>query len=304
MRKLDVHIHTNKSCNLRCIHCYNNSGEASDIPQTEALLDLIEYLCNTYDADIHLEGGEIFLRPDLIEKMNVFSDKILNSVTVTTNGTIFFDGPDQVNTLRRIRTLRISVEGGSAQTHETIRGGNFETVLGNAMKFQGLDIPVCIRITLNRLNFRGFINDTIVKLANRGFKCFQVYEFQSVGRGKDSADILSLKCTLDELFEEMYSAHPKGVTLKMMFSAVREKEILKWKSALESKGYTISRVQEESSVSIRENGDVYKCAWDNDPSNAICNWYNDKEARQIIDRSDLRHSCVHCSMFCIALDTR
>ena len=59
-KSIEVHLHTNYSCNLFCRHCYNNSGSCNkSILSPELVLDLLEKLCAGYEAEIHLEGGEI-----------------------------------------------------------------------------------------------------------------------------------------------------------------------------------------------------------------------------------------------------
>ena len=300
MIQLDLHLHTNTDCNLFCIHCYNNSGEMNDRPKIERLISTIRLICASYHASIHLEGGEIFLRPDLLFKMDDLPLEILKSITVTTNGTIFYDDPKIIHMLQSLASLRVSIEGHTAALHERIRGGSFEKILNNAKKYQNLDVPVCLRITLNRLNYRGFIENTICSLAAKKFTRFQIYEFQSVGRGKNYASELSLNFPLNDLFQEMCEVRIPDVHLSMMFPYGRRQEILEAKSALEKSGYQVITFLPEASVSIHADGSVYKCAWDNDPRNALCNWYhNEKNALQTLQNSNLIHSCEHCSAFCI-----
>lgn len=303
MKSLEVHLHTNTSCNLHCIHCYNNSkiNAKQDIPDVKALYDTIDSICSSYQAEIHLEGGEIFLRPELLSEMNKFSDDVLEKITITTNGSFFYDNPKIINMLKRLAYLRISVEGHMAEQHEAIRGGSFDTVIQNAKKYQELNIPVCLRITLNKLNYHNFISKTILGLADMGFRDFQVYEFQSVGRGNESKQLLSLNHPLTNLFEEMYDTPIPDIQLKMMFSSERKAEILDAKRSLATKSYKVCEIQSEAGISIHANGDVYRCAWDNNPANVLCNWYNDENALNFIQSSDLAHTCSHCSAFCIAL---
>ena len=60
--QLEVHLHTNYSCNLRCGHCYNNSGGRNQeaLPQ-QLVMGIITAFCAAYDVEFHLEGGEIWI---------------------------------------------------------------------------------------------------------------------------------------------------------------------------------------------------------------------------------------------------
>lgn len=136
--KIEVHLHTNDNCNLKCIHCYNKSGEGSayNIPEIESLLKLIQYFCTAYEAEIHLEGGEIFLRPDLLHRMNSLPQETLQCVTITTNGTIRIDEPEIIDMLRKINALRISVEGHTDGQQRIVRGIDLEKVVEYALFYK------------------------------------------------------------------------------------------------------------------------------------------------------------------------
>ena len=111
MKKIEVHLHTNTNCNLLCMHCYNRSGgKVNYCPSVEEIINTILYIFNKYDAEMHLEGGEIFLRPDLLRAMDSLPDSILQNITVTTNGTIFINDETILHMVRRLEALTISIE--------------------------------------------------------------------------------------------------------------------------------------------------------------------------------------------------
>lgn len=227
MNKVELHLHTNNNCNLRCAHCYNNSGEIlSKNPDHDNIINTIQDICTNYDAEIHLEGGEIFLIPQLLKKMYCIPEKILKSITITTNGTIFTDDTSIINMLKKIKVLRVSVEGYNSLLHEEIRGGSFNAVIENARRYQELGIPVCIRITLNRMNYDGFVNNTIMGLYNMGFENFQVYEFQSVGRGLVNEKKYLLGESINELLDELCMTSLPDLKIKMMFSKRDRKSVV------------------------------------------------------------------------------
>ena len=233
MRKIEVHLHTNTDCNLRCLHCYNRSGETGYYsPPVEEIINTILYIFNKCDAEMHLEGGEIFLRPDLLREMDSLPDSILRKITVTTNGTIFLNDEKILHMVKRLAALRISIESADPSQHEQIRGFSLEKTLQNAAQYQRCGIPVWLRVTLNQMNYKGFLKQHILKLNEFGFRQFQVYEFQSVGRGMDNHNLLSIEHNLDELIDELCMTSLNGVLLKLMFSQQRNVEILQQKKGL------------------------------------------------------------------------
>lgn len=308
MKKLEVHLHTNTNCNLFCLHCYNNSGKNDNSithysPSEKDILDTILYICKNYDAEIHLEGGEIFLRQNLLREMNSLPSTYLKNITITTNGTILIDDPAIIQMLRKIAALRVSVESADPQQHELIRGFSLEKTLKTAEKYQEKGIPLWIRVTLNKLNYHGFIHEHIIKLSERGFKKFQVYEFQNVGRGSNNCEILAVNSSLQELIDELCDTSLNGILLKMMFAQRRIPEILSSQRRIEEHGYNVELIPPEEGISIHANGDVYRCAWDNDPDNILCNWYVQENSKELVDSDSLYHSCSHCSAIRILSST-
>ena len=154
MRQLEVHLHTNSDCNLFCIHCYNQSGGNQDcvFPDTNQLIDTIRYICTNYDAEIHLEGGECFLHPEMLKALGTLPDSHLRMITVTTNGTILHEDRQIINVLKKIAALRVSIESTEEEIHQKIRGCSLEKTLQNAVRYQKFGIPVWIRID--------FVNNT------------------------------------------------------------------------------------------------------------------------------------------------
>lgn len=297
---LELHLHTNDTCNLRCHHCYNLSGEQQcAAPQIDTILDTLYYFHDNFDAAIHLEGGEIFLRPDLLRALNELPDDLLRTITVTTNGTIWRDSSDILSMLRRLGALRISVEGCTEEQHQLIRGTPLHPILQNAKSYQNADVPVWLRITLNRHNYWNFMTQTIASLSEEGFCRFQVYEFQHVGRGALYRDEFQLDFPLDELFEDMeeFACSEPDIRFKLMLSARREAEVKAASSQLLKCGYRVAAIPVESGVSIHTDGSVFRCPWDNERQNRLFDWYRQKPNIETLTAMDLTHKCAYCSAF-------
>lgn len=298
-KSIEIHLHTNYSCNLSCKHCYNNSGSynKSILPQ-EFVLDLIRKISNIYNAEIHLEGGEIFLLPGLLTAMNTLPDEVLKCVTITTNGTICLTDSDILKMLSKIGALRVSVEGHTNEQQRAIRNIDLTPVLDNARFYKENNIPVWLRVTLHKKNYEAFVKETLPALNSEGFENIQVYEFQSVGRGNDNHVDLEIGDSIEHFLKSLEENHSllKG-NIRMMFPKKRILEIMNNKHALFEQGYEVQVLKSEAAISIHADGQVYLCAWENNSEICIMNIY-ETGVDTLLERiatMNLTHQCSHCS---------
>lgn len=301
--KLEIHLHTNYSCNLNCEHCYNESGVNKKVVlPDDFVLTLLQLFCERYQAEFHLEGGEIFLRPDLLSAMDALSDEVLQCITITTNGTIRQQDNKVLSMLRRIGTLRISVEGHTNEHQRTIRGIDIDRVLDNAKFYLDSGVPVWLRVTLNQMNQDGFVNLTLPTLQTSGFNNIQVYEFQRVGRGRRAGIQLALDGSLSKFLNQLccYSDLIIG-HIKFMFPHRRLQEIKAFENQLVDKQYRVRYLEPEAGISIHADGEVFKCAWDNDVIHSLGNIFHlgVEGLFSLLGNTDLMHDCEHCSAVCI-----
>ena len=291
---------------LKCIftqiiHVICFAGTVTTTP--ELVLDLLEKLCAGYEAEIHLEGGEIFLLPGLLAAMNDLPDEVLKCITITTNGTIRLTDPDILEMLSRIQALRVSVEGHTNEQQREIRNIDLTPVLENARFYKENKIPVWLRITLHKNNWEAFVKETLLVLNAEGFENIQVYEFQNVGRGNENQVEFDLGASIVRLLKSLEENHSllKG-RVRMMFPEKRIKEILDEKAALLKRGYTVQILEPEAGISIHADGQVYLCAWEDDPKKCLMNLYTTgiELFLEKIGTMDLTHRCSHCSAVRIA----
>ena len=76
------YLEITSKCNLRCLHCYNESG----ILKNEISFELFKRLIDEFDEkpDITFSGGEPLLHPDIWKMLEYAQDKINNdSVLIT-----------------------------------------------------------------------------------------------------------------------------------------------------------------------------------------------------------------------------
>lgn len=82
---------TNK-CNLKCVHCYNESDIRCD--NTMSVIDfyrVVDYLVNIGVPKIQITGGEPFLNKDILKQMLNYVIGKFDYIEIFTNGTLITD---------------------------------------------------------------------------------------------------------------------------------------------------------------------------------------------------------------------
>lgn len=295
-KKLDLHLYTNEDCNIQCKHCYNDSKVKKDKKEIalEKINDIIKELYESYDLDIHLEGGEIFLRSNIFKTLAELDKDILNCVTITSNGTIFMDTPEVKHVVKNINNLRISVEGHTNELNNCLRNCNLFKVLDNAKKYQNMGANIVLRMTLHKHNIETIIEETLPSLANRGFNSFQIYELQAVGRGESLDYCIKNEKDFSAFLDSLVSYTPKESELKVMFNENRIESIELRKDELTTHGVRVKNIESSLSLSIKTNGDVSICPWDSD-GEVLLNIHKDASLVRSLEELNLVHDCKYCS---------
>jgi MoaA/NifB/PqqE/SkfB family radical SAM enzyme len=77
-----------RACNLKCVHCYNDSGasKADDELSTDEAKAVLDDLSGFGVPSVLFSGGEPLMRPDLFELIGYAVERGLHAV-ISTNGT-------------------------------------------------------------------------------------------------------------------------------------------------------------------------------------------------------------------------
>ncbi len=214
-----IQYEVNDACNLRCSHCYHGQKVIKENPiSLKRLLDDISGLKAVIGEDhqitICLSGGEAFLRKDL---MNLAVQIMLkgHACFVLTNGTLVT--PDNASSLlvRGVKLVRISVDGGTAELHDEIRGkGQFVKTLEGIRTFHEAGQQVSLSCTL----MRGFNDspeqlESLFQLARREkIHKLNFFRMFAHGDGKEMPEHVysegtRFKAVLDKLWD-LSAAYP------------------------------------------------------------------------------------------------
>ncbi len=141
-------------CNLKCVHCYNDSGMNkpwNDI-STEHAKSVLDDLADFGAPSVLFSGGEPMMRHDLFELIEYAVSKGLRAV-ISTNGTLI-----DAERAAKIKDLGVSYVGisldGIGPINDKFRGveGAFEKAVTGIRNCQSAGVRVGLRLTLTKRN--------------------------------------------------------------------------------------------------------------------------------------------------------
>jgi radical SAM protein with 4Fe4S-binding SPASM domain len=176
-------------CNLRCKHCYSNSGVAQEGElTTEQALAVVDQIADAGVIALAFSGGEPLTRNDFFQVARHAADRGLY-VSVATNGTLLTKENVQKLKEAKVNYLDVSIDGASAKTHDAFRGvpGTFDRAVAGLKNCVEADLCVCIATTVGKNNLEEL--PAIIDLAEEiQAERFTYFNFIPTGRGKAHFD--------------------------------------------------------------------------------------------------------------------
>jgi len=205
-----------QACDLACDHCRAEAdpNRHPDELTTAEGKRLLEQAREFAEGQIVvLSGGDPATRPDLLELVEYGADLGL-SMTITPSGTASLTG-DVIDGLADagIRRMALSLDGGSAETHDAFRGesGSYEATIAAAEHARDAGIPLQVNTTV--------CADTVDELpavrervADLGAALWSVFFLVPVGRGALLEQVSPERAeSVMEWLREVSAAEPFGV---------------------------------------------------------------------------------------------
>lgn len=182
-----------KRCNLRCKHCFSNSGSPEfDELTTNEIKQIIDLLANNKIFYINFTGGEPLLQPDIIEILTYASHKKI-SLSLSTNGFLLTKRIAELLQETNVLQVQISIDGIN-DLHDSFRGvcGSFQRALKAIKLLRDVGIEVAVSTTINKTNIDQI--SKIIDLAwDAGASIFKTTLFIPVGRGNTNQMELGLE---------------------------------------------------------------------------------------------------------------
>jgi radical SAM protein with 4Fe4S-binding SPASM domain len=188
-----VECEITNACNLRCIHCYNRSGDG---PRKELAPYLIKELMLQLKGIglryFDMVGGEPFTYPWLFELLE-FADRIGLRVIINTNGTLVTkEMALRLKEANPHSLIGVSLDGSCPQINDQIRGKeSFLKAVKGAENLMEAGFNVTLLFVINKINWRDF--ERYVRFAREiGVRAIYVDRFMPVGRGKINEEKLNM----------------------------------------------------------------------------------------------------------------
>ncbi len=143
-----------RNCNLKCVHCYNDSGadKKCDELSTAQAKGVIDDLAGFGVPSVLFSGGEPLMRPDLFDLIEYTVGHGLRAV-ISTNGTLI-----SADVAQKIQQLGVSYVGisldGIGPVNDKFRGvaGAFDRAVKGIRHCKEAGVRVGLRLTLTQRN--------------------------------------------------------------------------------------------------------------------------------------------------------
>jgi radical SAM protein with 4Fe4S-binding SPASM domain len=178
-----------RACNLKCVHCYNDSGtdRADDELSTKEAKAVLDDLSQFGVPSVLFSGGEPLMRDDLFELIDYAVEKNLRTV-ISTNGTLITEDAASRMKQHKVSYVGISLDG-IGKVNDKFRGvaGAFDKAVRGIKNCQAAGVRIGLRLTLTKRNVQDLESwFDFFEAENIERACF--YHFVPSGRGKTMAD--------------------------------------------------------------------------------------------------------------------
>lgn len=183
----DVEMHFTHKCNLKCLHCFQESSSASikfkELDSCE-WLDIFDQFEKNRVQSVVLTGGEPLFYKNFTEVFNLIVKKKINYTILTNailvNSTIL-DSLAAPNVL-----LSISLDGHTSAIHDILRGkGAFDKVVHSIRLLVAKGASVTLSTTIHKENYI-FLQELVLFAYGLGVKGITFAFMDLLGRAKEN----------------------------------------------------------------------------------------------------------------------
>lgn len=246
---ITVQYELTAKCNLKCLHCYNRSGDGDkeSVMTTKQWIDLSKQLVEWGGIfQCILSGGEpLLLGNDLLSIMDVLHDDGTSFVLIT-NGYLLNQNWIEKLSKYRFFWLQVSIDGAKEEYHDKFRGVNesWRRAVNGAFQISRYGLPLVIAHTVTPENLKTL--DQMVDLAYQlGASSIILGEVLPSGRAISNAKIMLTANERNYMYEQ----------IEILQSRYKSKIEIQRSSSVK---YQLSRYQimPNSGIIVRPNGDL------------------------------------------------
>lgn len=186
------YIELTSRCNLRCKHCYNDSGELKEEISEQAFQNIL----NCYDRDIEpyisFSGGEPLLHPQIWDFADMAIESGVRNILMISNATLITKEIAKKIKDRNI-SMQISINSTKPELHNAMCGeGSLQKTMIGLENLREANVEkILVRYTVTQINKDDFVN-TVESLADKGLFNVLLGAVIEIGRAKSNTEKLAL----------------------------------------------------------------------------------------------------------------
>ena len=190
---LTVSFDLTNRCNLRCLHCYNNSGSknnASDELSDKEVIDLIEEIATIRPSSFCFCGGEPLLRKDLLFDAISILRKADVICSMVTNGMLLDIETGIKLKEKGLYRVQISLDG-NHESHIKLRGdsSSYQKAIDALRILKDVGIDSGVAFSPTRWNIED-IEHVFKTCLDYGVEELRIQNLMPIGRGEKNIDIM------------------------------------------------------------------------------------------------------------------
>lgn len=161
-------------CNLQCIHCnVRRDNKTGELPFKQ-MMSIVDMLCEDKVFKISVGGGEPLLYPNIYHLLEYLVYKGF-SPGLLSNGILLNDTVIEKLEKIGIERIQISLDGASAKTYNSMRGGGkgtFDKILAHAQSISQSSMHLQINTVVTKLNVNEILDilDLSLKIGAKAFR--------------------------------------------------------------------------------------------------------------------------------------
>lgn len=250
-----VYLELTRACNLKCIHCLNNSGiKQKDELTKDELLKLIKKLSSLGVQEIRFTGGEPLLFNGIYDLIKFATEEGI-CTSLGTNGTLITKEVAKKLKESGLKKVVVSIDG-NKKTHDKIRGKkNYQKAMHGLKYLQKNGINVRVNSVIMKSNM-----DDVIKLAKKMSRkkiTIFIRRFISSGRGKELENNMLNKKDYDYVRNKLQKELTKKTYINGHYLRNDEGVNSRIKLPFEIRGCKAG----QRAITILPNGDINLCGF-------------------------------------------
>lgn len=194
-----IYVETTTECNLRCKHCYNDSGAKKNCLTINNVRTILEYAHAHELQQISLSGGEPLLHPYIVEIIAMITREYGMKVTIVSNiMAVNQDFLDRVRNECDIQNVifQVSADGCNEQEHDFIRGiGSFKKMLQALHMLRRNNVSYYFHTMIHQENYNNLSKMIEFAIANQSERLEFTF-LKKKGRGELNYNDIALPAKL------------------------------------------------------------------------------------------------------------